>query len=187
MTPVKAALLALPLAATVLLAACRKDPIEVRRVAKETPAAAAPGAGARPRGVRWTAPKGWADVAATGMRVATLVPPAANGKAEGSVAAFPGDVGGELANVNRWRGQIALPPMAEGDLAAARRVVRCPLGKVLVYDFTASGAAPARVVAGMITVGGTTWFFKLDGDARAVAADKAAFLRMLEGLTSDAS
>jgi len=186
MTLVKASRLAL--VALALLAACQRDRIESRRVAKESDAPpAGPSDGARPRGVRWTAPKGWTDVAASGMRVATLVPPAAHGKAEGSVAAFPGDVGGELANVNRWRSQIALPPLTEADLPATRRVVRCALGKVFVYDFTAKGASPARTYAGMITVGGTTWFFKLTGDARAVEADKPAFTRMLEGLTSDAS
>jgi len=143
--------------------------------------------GARPHGVRWTTPKGWTEAPANGMRVATLTPPAAHGKAEASVAAFPGDVGGELANVNRWRGQIALPPLAQADLPRARRALRCPLGKIALYDFTAGGAAPARTVAGMIEVEGATWFFKLTGDARAVAADKPAFVRMLQGLTRDDS
>jgi hypothetical protein len=176
------------LALAAALAACQKDEISVRREPKEAPAELAGAAAApRPRGVHWTAPRGWTDAPAGGMRVATLRPPAARGKAEASVAAFPGDVGGELANVNRWRGQIALPPLAEADLPAARRSVRCPLGTIALYDFTGGGASPARVVAGMLSVGGTTWFFKLSGDARAVAADAPEFLRMLRGLTSDAS
>jgi len=179
----------LPLLLIAAFAACQKDEISVRREAKET-AAAAPGPlmdAARPRGVHWTAPKGWKDVPGSGMRVATLEPPAAHGKAEATVTAFPGDVGGELANVNRWRGQIALPPLAEADLPAARRAVRCRLGEIAVYDFTGGGAKPTRLVAGMISVGGTTWFFKLMGEAEAVAADRPAFLLLLEGLTSDES
>jgi hypothetical protein len=178
----------LPILAVFALCACRNDRIESRRVAKESVASPdVATAAARPRGVRWKAPAGWTEVAASGMRVATLIPPAAPGKAEASVAAFPGDVGGELANVNRWRGQIALPPMTDADLPRARRTLRCPLGTILVYDFTATGTSPARVVAGMITVNGVTWFFKLDGDARAVAADKPAFVHMLEGIAGDAS
>jgi hypothetical protein len=171
------------------LAACRKDEISVRVEAKEAPASAlgASPAAARPHGVRWTAPRGWKDLPGAGMRVATLQPPASSGKAEATVTAFPGGVGGELANVNRWRGQIALPPLAEADLPAARRSVRCPLGEIAVYDFTGGGAKPTRLVAGMISVRGTTWFFKLMGDAPAVAADKPAFLRLLEGLASDES
>lgn len=176
------------LALVAAAAACRRDEITVRREPKEkSPDMAALAPATRPHGVRWTAPHGWSERPGTDMRVATLIPPAAHGKAEASVAAFPGDVGGELANVNRWRGQVALPPMTEADLPDARKTVRCRLGQVLVYDFTGAGARPSRLVAGMIKVGGATWFFKLSGDADAVAADKPAFLELLQGLTNDAS
>ena len=36
-----------------------------------------------------------------------------NNEADLSITAFPGDVGGELANVNRWRGQVGLEPLSE--------------------------------------------------------------------------
>jgi hypothetical protein len=120
------------------------------------------------------------------MRAATLVPPASAGKAEVTVVVLPGDVGGELANVNRWRGQIALPPLTEADLAGARSAVASPLGSVSVYDFTSGGAPRTRLVAGLIRVGDSTWFFKLMGDEKAVAADKPAFVKLLKGLAPDA-
>jgi hypothetical protein len=37
-----------------------------------------------------------------------------DGKAEVTVSAFPGDTGGLLANLNRWRGQIGLEPVQAG-------------------------------------------------------------------------
>ena len=160
----------LPLILLATLAACQKDRIEVREEPKEEMPAAALAPASRPRGVRWTAPAGWTEAPGNGMRVATLTPPQNAGKAEVTVIALPGDVGGGLANVNRWRGQLALPPIAEGDLPGARSEVRTKLGALNMYDFTGTGANKTRLAAGMIQVSGTTWFFKLMGDEKAVAA-----------------
>lgn len=169
------------------LAACQKDRIEVREEPKEESPAAALAPATRPRGVRWSAPAGWTEAPGNGMRIATLTPPQKSGKAEVTVIALPGDVGGELANVNRWRGQLALPPIGESDLPGARSEVRTKLGALNMYDFTGTGAKQTRLVAGMIQVSGTTWFFKLMGDEKAVAAAKPAFVKLLEGLARDAS
>ena len=180
-------------------AACQKDAIETRTVPKESVAGgmggpmsggmmgggdvpAPPPAG----GVSWTVPSGWTETRGGGMRVATIAPPAGTGKAEVTVVALPGDVGGELANVNRWRGQIALPAVGEDALGGMRSVVRTALGPVTVYDFTGTGAKKSRLCAGMIQVSGTTWFFKLMGDDAAVGKAKPAFLKLLEGLKNDA-
>ena len=169
------------------LAACQKDRIEVRRAPKEEQPAPAAADSARPHGLAWTAPAGWTELPGNGMRLATFTPPQGPGKAEATVVALPGDVGGELANVNRWRGQLALAPISEGDLAAARASVPSALGPVFVYDFTGAGDKKTRLVAGMIQVSGTTWFFKLMGDEKAVEAAKPAFLKLLRGLKSDAA
>ena len=139
------------------------------------------------RDLSWTAPAGWKEIAGSGMRVASFELPKTEGKAEVTVVALPGDVGGELANVNRWRGQLALPPIAQEDLPPARATVRTRLGALFVYDFTGSGEKKTRLVAGMIQVSGTMWFFKLMGDQKAVAAAKPAFLKLLEGLKNDAA
>jgi hypothetical protein len=169
------------------LAACQKDPIEVRVVPKEDRPAGETASPARPSGLRWTTPAGWKEIAGGGMRVASFELPKTEGKAEVTVVALPGDVGGELANVNRWRGQLALPPVGQADLAPARATVKTPLGALFVYDFTGTGEKKTRLVAGMIQVSGTMWFFKLMGDERAVAAAKPAFLKLLEGLKNDAA
>ena len=141
----------------------------------------------RPQGLHWTAPAGWKEIPGNGMRVASFELPKTEGKAEVTVVALPGDVGGELANVNRWRGQLALPPMTEEEIPAARSSVDTRLGAVSIYDFTGTGEKKTRLVAGMIQVSGTMWFFKLMGDEKAVAAAKPAFLKLLEGLKNDAA
>jgi hypothetical protein len=132
--------------------------------------------------LKWTTPKGWTEQQGTGMRFATLVPPGP-GKAEMSVIMLPGPAGGELANVNRWRGQIGLPPIDEAALAAARKVVKCKAGNVSVYDFTSEGGVKSRMVVGLLTApDGNTWFLKLMGEAEAVGKAKPAFMKYLETL-----
>jgi hypothetical protein len=175
------------LVAALAASACKKDAIEVRRVPKE--AAPAVGLSEAPRpasGLKWSLPAGWKELPGNAMRAATFELPKGPGKAEVTVVTLPGDVGGELANVNRWRGQLALPPVSEADLAAARTRLRCPAGEALVYDLLGTGEKKTRMVAAMLQVSGTTWFFKLMGDEQAVAAAKPAFLTLLRGLKSHA-
>lgn len=142
----------------------------------------APGGG----GLRWSLPKGWSEAKGGGpMRYATLKP-AVPGKVEVSVIVLPGPAGGELANVNRWRNQIGLPPLADADLPASRKTLKAGVGPVSVYDFTSDGQKKSRVVAGLTQDGGSTWFVKLSGDAEAVSAARPAFMSLLESLRPDA-
>jgi hypothetical protein len=199
-----AALLASALA--LVVGGCRREEVTHARV-KRSPDAQAPtmgaGMGAMPpgaqggeavppppapgqgEGLRWNLPKGWTqDAKSGGMRYATLKP-AARGKIDVSVVVLPGPAGGELANVNRWRGQIGLAPMDEASLASARHAVKAPAGSVSVYDFTSEGQAKSRMVAGLLTAGGNSWFVKMVGDAEAVGAARGDFMRLLESLRFD--
>ena len=115
------------------------------------------------------------------MRYATLTPPVA-GRIDASVVVLPGPAGGELANVNRWRGQIGLPPLDEAALAKARKVVKTKAGPLRVYDFASEGATPNRLVAGLTEAKGDTWFVKITGDAAAVGAAREDFMKLLGSL-----
>lgn len=136
--------------------------------------------------LKWSVPKGWTQTPGSGMRFATLTPPAAGGKAECSVICLPGQAGGELANVNRWRGQIGLEPLDDKGLGAARQVVKSHAGPVAVFDFTSQGASQSRMIAAiLVTKDGQSWFLKLLGDAPAVAKARPDYLRFLETLRLD--
>lgn len=174
------------------MSACGEEPITRARVPKteEAPAlAAAPrdmaSLSAGP-GLRWTLPKGWKEVPGTGMRLATFVPPGGL-KTEGTVVSLPGDSGSELANANRWRGQIGLPPTDEAGLAAARTTVASKAGPVRVYDFTSEGEIRTRLIAASVKSGDETWFFKLMGEAGATESARPGFLAILKGLSADAA
>jgi hypothetical protein len=136
--------------------------------------------------LRWTLPKGWTESRGGAMRFATLKPPDP-GQLDASVVVLPGPAGGELANVNRWRGQIGLPPLDEQGLARARTVTKTRAGPLKVYDFSSEGTPRNRVVAGLIESAGNTWFVKLSGEADAVGRARSDFMQLLGSLRFDES
>jgi len=115
----------------VLALGCEQRGIEEHRVAKgveHAPASAASdvatNASASERNADtafpWAVPEGWVlDPEPRPMRLATYTAPDADGDIEVAVTRFGGRVGGELANVNRWRGQMGLESIGSDRLEAA--------------------------------------------------------------------
>jgi hypothetical protein len=193
----------LALGVPLLLSSCHRDEVTHFRVPKAPPAGGGDGAAPmaahqrpaappgmdgdvapppRPdQGLRWTLPRGWTEERQGGMRYATLKAPV-GGRIDASVVVLPGPAGGELMNVNRWRGQIGLAPVDEAALAAARQAVTSKAGTLSVYDFTSEGQKRSRLIAGLLEAGGSTWFVKVTGDAEAVTAARADFLALLGSL-----
>ncbi len=128
--------------------------------------------------IAWNVPAGWTQQPGSDMRVATLLPPSAAGKAELSIVQLSGDAGGDLANVNRWRGQLGLDPV--GSLAGQTDSVSTPAGKTLVVDL--QGAADQAMLAAILQDGDARWFFKLAGPAATVAGLKPDFKTFLRSL-----
>jgi hypothetical protein len=143
-----------------------------------------PGPGARLSGkpLDWVLPKGWATEAAEGGLRAATMKPAGPGKASVAVIVLPGRAGGELANVNRWRGQIGLSPIGDQELASLRRSVVAKAGPVSIFDLDNPKEPDGRMVVGILGSDSDTWFVKLTGDRTSVARTKPAFLKLLESL-----
>lgn len=133
--------------------------------------------------LKWEAPAHWQAKPATALRKATYtLPGVAGDSAELAVTAFPGAVGGELANINRWRGQLQQPPIPEAALAGA--VTRLTVRGLPVAVVEFSGAGGQRLLGAIVTHGEATWFFKLTGPDALVAAEKPAFLSFLQTLSA---
>jgi hypothetical protein len=133
-------------------------------------------------GLVWVAPAGWSAKPLGAMRKGSYaVPNAAGAPADLSITAFPGAVGGELANVNRWRGQLSLPPVTEAGLAGSvTRFGANGLTFTLVDLAATDPANPQRMLGAMVPFEGAMWFFKLSGPAALVGATKPAFLEFLQ-------
>jgi hypothetical protein len=74
----------------------------------------------------WKLPESWQIEEGSGMRAATIQIPAGSKSLELSVIALPwrGMPGEMLSNVNRWRGQMKMPPTDEAGLAQDTRVLK---------------------------------------------------------------
>ena len=132
----------------------------------------------------WTAPASWQSKQGSAMRKATFVIAGEGGAtAELAVTAFPGDVGGEVANVNRWRGQMQLPPLSDADAAAAIARLEASGLKVGYVDLTNTvGGTATRMLGAFVPHAGATWFFKLTGPDALVAKEKPAFVEFLKSI-----
>lgn len=80
---------------------------------------------------QWSLPSGWTQQPASGLRFATLVIEGTP-RLETTVTVLPvgdGDLqDGILANLNRWRGQLSLPPMKKEQLGGETETLALPNG-----------------------------------------------------------
>jgi hypothetical protein len=166
-------------------AGCRRDEIRVYSVGKEVPHthAAAGGSTAEPTPtaapqVQWKVPAGWQELPANSIRVGNFAIRANNQSAEVSVIPLPGSSGTEIDNVNRWRGQIGLPAIAKEQLASEKINVGGIPGKF--YDLRGQGEK--SILAAAVEREGTTWFFKMTGDASLVSEQQSNFNQFLKSV-----
>jgi hypothetical protein len=169
---------------------CDNSKIEVYRVEKEhdSQTSQMPGAAGEMGGrgaVTWHAPADWEEQPASGPRRGTFRIHGKDGsEAELSITAFPGDVGGLLANVNRWRGQIQLPPLAQPDLAQATTPLSASGHAISFVDIVSAkpikDGKKSRILGGTLTLDDETWFFKLIGPDELVGTQKEQFKKFLE-------
>ncbi len=132
----------------------------------------------------WVAPPGWQSAPAEQFLVAKyVVAGTSGGQAEVNISKLAGEGGGELANINRWRGQLGLNPVGEDELNKLIASVEVDGGKALFVDMTGTNARtgqPARMVAAIVPQSGQTWFYKLMGDDAVVAHEKDVFTKFVQ-------
>jgi len=193
----------LALSGLLFFAGCREAKVQSYRVPKEAPLPlsfemlgmaaanngnasaqpAIPAASAADAALRWDAPENWTMLPPVSMRVAgyRLSNTDSSATAELTITAFPGDVGGDLANINRWRGQIGLPPISAAALATELQRLRIQERDFKLVEMTNAQSSPAQATLAAYTEhDGSTWFFKLTGVPALVAAEKPAFLAFLK-------
>jgi hypothetical protein len=190
-----------------LIGACKKPAVEAYRVPKETAAqtstapAAGSGAGASAPAaapamggsmantpvatasgpaLTWTAPAHWAAKPTGAMRKGSYTVTGPGGEGDMSISAFPGDVGGDLANVNRWRDQVKLPPITQAQLESSTEHVDRNGLHMTVVDLIGTGSDAKRILGVIVPHAGGTWFFKLIGPEPLVAKEKAAFTAFID-------
>lgn len=118
----------------------------------------------------WSVPADWKATPHNEMQVARFAVP---GKAEVFVSVFDNDTGGRLANVNRWRRQIGLSEVTEADLTSLVSPLDPADSQAILVDMTNNNR---RLIGAVVQRDGKYWFYKLLGDAGAVAPEKESFV-----------
>jgi hypothetical protein len=133
----------------------------------------------------WTVPSDWNEKVPSEFLIAKFVIAGeGDAQAQVNVSSFAGDGGGLLANANRWRGQLGLPPVTQEDeLSKMVSSINVANGHAQILDFTGTDSKtgkPARLIGAVVPQNGQTWFYKLMGDEQIVAQQKDSFTKFIQ-------
>jgi hypothetical protein len=138
--------------------------------------------------LQYTLPPNWQEKPLSPMRLASFKAVAPDGKeTDVSVVSLPGMAGGDLANVNRWRGQVNLAPIDEDTLAKTAEHVQGNGHDYLLVDLVSDAPMDGkqekeRILAAILDEGDRSWFIKMTGEDAAVESQKSAFSSFLQSL-----
>lgn len=130
-------------------------------------------------GIAYSVPAGWEEFPAQGIRKANFSVTDEGGSAEVTVLAFAGDVGGPLANVNRWAGQLGLRPLSREGLAEVSepRTISGHGGLWVRLE-----GADESILGALLPFHGFTWFFKMQGDTATLFRQETALKEFLDSI-----
>ncbi len=131
-------------------------------------------------GINYPVPEGWLEFAPSSIRKANFKISNATGNAEVSVTVFPGDVGGNLANVNRWRQQIGLSPI---DSETLKTVLKPTLISNHPGYYVKIEGSTNSILGAMLPFHGATWFVKMQGNILTIEEQTENFLTFLSQFT----
>jgi hypothetical protein len=122
------------------------------------------------------------------MRAASFLYKGRNGQpVDISVVPLAGEAGGDLSNVNRWRGQLQLPPISEQELNAQAENIKAGKNPMRIVEFVSDqplieNRYKQRMVAAIAPHEGETLFVKMMGEDAAVREAKPSFRQFLNSI-----
>ncbi len=154
-----------------------KDPA---RAVQQQQMPTAPPSAAAAASATWVKPPDWrVDPQGASFAMASFLagPTDAASPVRITLTRLGGDGGGLLPNLNRWRGQLKLDPIASLDEQQAQTVAVDGIAAVLV-DLAAQeayGSDGERAVGVMAFRRADSWFVKMTGPSSAIEAARPAF------------
>ncbi len=128
--------------------------------------------------LKYQVPDGWREMADL-PEFAVAAFQVGQGQESALISVTPAG-GSLLFNVNRWRGQVKLPPVKEGDLPNLVGKIPCAGVDSAYVDLQ----GPQRRILGVVHVqDNATWFFKVIGPDRIVGQQKPAFEAFVRSVT----
>ena len=185
-------LVILTLASIGFIVGCKKDEVRVYDAPKNSESSGSATseptkAGSPP----WRIPQGWQEKAdAGGMRRGSYSVSAPDGRtADISIVALGSQSGSTLENINRWRGQLQLEPIAEEKIEAETQRVKIGPRDAALYEMVSvkpilENLYKARTLAAVLPAGDMTIFFKINGEDDLVRENKPKFLEFLRSVNT---
>lgn len=145
-----------------------------------------PGATSPASDMTWAVPPGWQQAPSTNsFRVGTFQFTDGAESGEVAITKFPGGAGGVLENINRWRGQIGLPPVGSLQEQPMQKVVVAGIESARIDLVAATGDAGARKRMIVVTLphADISYFIKMTGSSSLLdkhGKDFEAFLKSVQ-------
>lgn len=140
--------------------------------------------------ISWTTPEGWTEESGTGMRMGSFSIERDGETASCTIIRLSGAAGGLEANIQRWIRQLGLPPLSSDEMSGfiARQSTIESIGGhvVLVADLgellTDKNDDTPSVITGVIELGTSTLFIKLNGSTSLLNAEHDAFMELCRSI-----
>ena len=129
--------------------------------------------------ISYSVPEGWEELEPSGIRKGDFKVHSDIGSIEVTILTFPGDVGGTLANINRWRDQIGLEPATAENIDQFGEPYEIAKHRALYVRLEGETQS---ILAAVLPFHGNTWFFKMLGDTPAVLANDEAMKQFLDSV-----
>jgi hypothetical protein len=129
----------------------------------------------------WKAPANWQEKPHGAIRRGSFDVTDGDGRlADMAVTVFPGDVGGTLANINRWRSQLGQADISAAQLGEVTRqtTVDGRPALVMLIEGRLRGGARNEIqstLGAFVSGPAETWFFKMTGDHELILNEVEAF------------
>jgi hypothetical protein len=126
--------------------------------------------------LKYETPRGWQTAPAGQISSAAFQVEDGQQRVEVTATALGGAAGGLLANVNRWRGQVGLPPAASvRDIGGEEMVIADQPATYVRLE----GPGGQTILAAVVVSGERSWFFKLAGNQDLALREEDRFRQFL--------
>lgn len=129
-------------------------------------------------------PDGWKEIPNPPMLLAKyVIQGSGDAKAEVNISALGGTGGGfVMMNINRWRGQLSLPPLSEEDFSKETHTMDLAGTRATLVDLTGTDKTGrnTRLIGIIAPQADQTWFYKLMGNPLIVEQQKDAFTKFIQ-------
>ncbi|MCJ8346677.1 hypothetical protein MJH12_14130 [bacterium] len=134
-----------------------------------------------PTKLSWKAPIGWVEQAGNSIRLVTFK---ISDKAECSLIVLGGQAGGLADNVNRWRRQIGLSPIALSAIENSMVLVKTPLAEAKMFKLVNPNSKGQAFLVSLLPKDNGTLFVKLMAPANMIDSLEKPYLELLTSISA---